>query len=55
MLLSKATDEPDALRMFAQASARLRRVVPFDAAVWRGTDPETGIMTAPMHGGSIDA
>jgi DNA-binding CsgD family transcriptional regulator len=55
MLLSKATEEPDALGMFAQASARLRRVVPFDAAVWRVTDPETGIMTTPMHGENIDA
>jgi len=55
VLLSKATDEPDALGMFAQASARLRRVVPFDAAVWRVTDPETGIMTTPMHGENIDA
>ncbi|TCN32842.1 regulatory LuxR family protein [Kribbella orskensis] len=55
MLLSKATEEPDALGMFAQASARLRRVVPFDAAVWRATDPETGILTTPMHGENIDA
>ena len=55
VLLSKATEEPDAVGMFAQASARLRRVVPFEAAVWRVTDPETGIMTAPMHGENIDA
>lgn len=55
MLLSKATEQPDALAMFAQASARLRRVVPFDATVWRVTDPETGIMTTPMHGENIDA
>ncbi|TDW98637.1 regulatory LuxR family protein [Kribbella sp. VKM Ac-2566] len=54
-LLSKATDEPDALGMFTQASARLQRVVPFDAAVWRVTDPETGILTTPMHGENIDA
>jgi DNA-binding CsgD family transcriptional regulator len=55
VLLSKATKEPDALGMFAQASTLLRRVVPFDAAVWRVTDPETGIMTTPLHGENIDA
>ena len=55
MLLSKATQEPDALAMFEQASTRLRRVMPFDAAVWRVTDPQTGIMTTPMHGENIDA
>jgi hypothetical protein len=55
VLLSKAMEEPDALGMFVQASARLQRVVPFDAAVWRVTDPETGIMTTPMHGESIES
>ncbi|GAA2424220.1 hypothetical protein GCM10010191_40610 [Actinomadura vinacea] len=38
----------DAGDLFGRASARLRRVVPFDAAVWAATDPETGLITAPM-------
>ncbi|MFG3437290.1 response regulator transcription factor [Nonomuraea sp. NPDC047897] len=38
----------DALDLFGRASARLRRLVPFDAAVWTATDPETGLVTAPM-------
>ncbi|WP_410665110.1 response regulator transcription factor [Amycolatopsis sp. lyj-84] len=37
-----------ALDLFTRASARLRRLVPFDAAVWTATDPETGLVTAPM-------
>ncbi|GAA4091882.1 helix-turn-helix transcriptional regulator [Actinomadura miaoliensis] len=38
--------DPGAL--FDRVSARLRRTVPFDAAVWAATDPETGLITAPM-------
>ncbi|MGW6527192.1 LuxR C-terminal-related transcriptional regulator [Streptomyces venezuelae] len=38
----------DAVELFERASAGLRRVVPFDSAVWRATDPETGLITAPM-------
>ncbi|WP_242902796.1 helix-turn-helix domain-containing protein [Actinomadura terrae] len=34
--------------LFRRTSARLRRMVPFDAAVWTATDPETGLVTAPM-------
>lgn len=37
----------DAVAVFAAASARLRRLVPFDAAVWLTTDPATGLPTAP--------
>lgn len=53
-LLARAEHAPDALGMFAEASAQLRRFMPFDAAVWRVTDPETGIMTAPIHAENID-
>ncbi|TDE15100.1 helix-turn-helix domain-containing protein [Jiangella asiatica] len=38
----------DTAGMFARVSARLRRTVPHDAAVWAATDPETGLVTAPM-------
>ncbi len=37
----------DATAVFAEASTRLRRLVPFDAAVWLTTDPGTGLPTAP--------
>ncbi|SIO88823.1 response regulator transcription factor [Nocardiopsis sp. JB363] len=40
---------PDAQALFATVSARLRRLVPFDAAVWRATDPDTGLVTAPIR------
>ncbi|ADB30592.1 transcriptional regulator, LuxR family [Kribbella flavida DSM 17836] len=43
------TKAPDALALFHQASAVLRRAVPFDAAVWQSTDPGTGLATAPMR------
>ena len=45
--------------VFAAASSRLRRLVPFDAAVWMGTDPATTLPTSPtraenlvVHGGT---
>ncbi len=37
----------DPVAVFAEASARLRRLVPFDAAVWLTTDPGTGLPTTP--------
>jgi hypothetical protein len=37
----------DPLAVFAEASAKLRRLVPFDAAVWLTTDPVTGLPTTP--------
>ena len=37
----------DPVAVFAEASRRLRRLVPFDAAVWLATDPVTGLPTAP--------
>lgn len=47
-ILSAAERAPDARELFRRASARLRRHLPFDAAVWTATDPETGLVTAPM-------
>jgi DNA-binding CsgD family transcriptional regulator len=39
----------DTAAVFAEASTRLRRLVPFDAAVWLSTDPDTGLPTAPTR------
>ncbi|WP_043626702.1 helix-turn-helix transcriptional regulator [Nonomuraea candida] len=47
-ILSAAERSADPLELFSRASAGLRRHVPFDAAVWTATDPETGLVTAPM-------
>ncbi|WP_101789402.1 helix-turn-helix transcriptional regulator [Nonomuraea indica] len=47
-ILSAAERAASPLELFSRASARLRRVLPFDAAVWSATDPETGLVTAPM-------
>ncbi|XVV07245.1 response regulator transcription factor [Actinosynnema sp. CA-248983] len=38
-----------ALTLFAEASDKLRRLVPFDASVWQASDPATGLATAPMR------
>ncbi|GGT74596.1 helix-turn-helix transcriptional regulator [Actinomadura citrea] len=48
-LISRVDGARDALDMFAEASTRLRALVPFDASVWRATDPFTGLMTAPVR------
>ncbi|MFI1251839.1 LuxR C-terminal-related transcriptional regulator [Streptomyces anulatus] len=53
-LLSRAAKATDALSMFAEASAHLRRLMPYDAAVWRVTDPVTGMMTAPIRAENLD-
>nr|WP_232328437.1 helix-turn-helix transcriptional regulator [Kibdelosporangium sp. MJ126-NF4]CEL21783.1 FIG01130175: hypothetical protein [Kibdelosporangium sp. MJ126-NF4]CTQ92563.1 FIG01130175: hypothetical protein [Kibdelosporangium sp. MJ126-NF4] len=53
-LLDRALNAPNALEMFAEASTQLRRLVPFDAAVWRTTDPVTGLMTAPVRAENLD-
>jgi DNA-binding CsgD family transcriptional regulator len=45
VLRVQRADDPAAV--FAEASTRLRRLVPFDAAVWLTTDPGTGLPTAP--------
>jgi DNA-binding CsgD family transcriptional regulator len=38
-----------AVEVFARASARLRRLVPFDGAAWMSTDPGTGFPTSPVR------
>ncbi|RPK82054.1 MULTISPECIES: helix-turn-helix transcriptional regulator [Streptomyces] len=53
-LLSRSMKATDALGMFAEASTRLRRLMPYDAAVWRVTDPVTGMMTAPIRAENLD-
>ncbi len=40
---------PDATSLFAVTSERLRRVMPFDAAVWVATDPINGLTAAPVR------
>jgi DNA-binding CsgD family transcriptional regulator len=42
------------LALFAAMSRRLRRVVAFDASVWRATDPSTGLMTSPIRVENLD-
>jgi hypothetical protein len=48
-LLARAGHAPDALATFAASSARLRRMVPYDAAVRWTTAPVTGLMTFPVR------
>ncbi|MFI8963833.1 LuxR C-terminal-related transcriptional regulator [Streptomyces sp. NPDC053493] len=53
-LLARAERSGDALGMFGEASRHVRRLVPYDAAVWRVTDPETGMMAAPVRAENLD-
>lgn len=53
-LFDRALNASDALEMFSTASTHLRRLVPFDAAVWRATDPVTGLITAPIRTENLD-
>jgi len=52
LLVAAARDAESVADAFRAASVRLRRLVPFDAAVWLTTDPVTGLPTAPTltHG-----
>ncbi|NGN64818.1 helix-turn-helix transcriptional regulator [Streptomyces sp. A7024] len=54
LLLEQAAAAPDASALFGAASARLRRLLPYDAAIWRATDPVTGLMTAPIRVENLD-
>ncbi|MEU9845245.1 LuxR family transcriptional regulator, partial [Actinomadura sp. NPDC048032] len=47
-LLDRAARARDAGGLFAGASSRLGRLLGFQAAAWSATDPETGLITAPM-------
>ncbi|HEV3398009.1 MAG TPA: hypothetical protein VG693_01805, partial [Actinomycetes bacterium] len=44
----------DPVAVFAEASRRLRRLVPFDAAVWLTTDPGTGLPTTPSFSDNLE-
>ncbi|WP_067549203.1 helix-turn-helix domain-containing protein [Nocardia crassostreae] len=48
-LLTEIAAAPDAQTLFERTSARLRRMAPFDAAVWVATDPVNGLTTAPVR------
>jgi DNA-binding CsgD family transcriptional regulator len=48
-LVQRVHRAEDTLEVFAETSARLRRLVPFDSAVWLSTDPDTGLPTAPTR------
>jgi DNA-binding CsgD family transcriptional regulator len=48
-LIEHAARAASAGEVFAAASPRLRRLVPFDAAVWLGTDPATTLPTVPTR------
>ncbi|MGW0182432.1 LuxR C-terminal-related transcriptional regulator [Nocardia sp. NPDC003345] len=48
-LLAGVAEAADAHALFAETSARLRRIIPFDAAVWVATDPVNGLTTAPVR------
>jgi DNA-binding CsgD family transcriptional regulator len=44
----------DAAAVLAEASTRLRRLVPFDAAAWLTTDPGTGLPTTPTLADNLE-
>jgi DNA-binding CsgD family transcriptional regulator len=48
-LIERARQAGSVRELFRAASASLRRLVPFDAAVWLATDPATGLPTAPSR------
>jgi DNA-binding CsgD family transcriptional regulator len=48
-LIARAGRAGSVQDVFAAASPRLRRLVPYDAAVWLATDPATGLPVAPTR------
>jgi DNA-binding CsgD family transcriptional regulator len=48
-LLARMRAATDAQSLFDDVSQRLRRLVPFDAALWFATDPATNLATAPAR------
>jgi DNA-binding NarL/FixJ family response regulator len=48
-LIDRAAAADDVRELFAAASTRLRRLVPFDSAAWLATDPETSLPTSPTR------
>ena len=53
-LVLRARRARDPVAVFAEASRRLRRLVPFDAAVWLTTDPGTGLPTTPTFTDNLE-
>ena len=49
VLIERAGEAASVGDLFGAASERLRRLVPFDAAVWMATDPATSLPTAPTR------
>jgi DNA-binding CsgD family transcriptional regulator len=47
-LIAQAWRAEDLGRLFTDASARLHRMLPFEAAVWRAADPITALVAAPV-------
>ncbi|MFG2545944.1 LuxR family transcriptional regulator BagY/FevT [Streptomyces sp. NPDC048594] len=52
LLRAGRADSPHTL--FSTLATQLRRAVPYDAAVWRATDPETGMITSPILAENIE-
>jgi DNA-binding CsgD family transcriptional regulator len=47
-LIARAWRAEDLGQLFTEASARLHRMLPFEAAVWRAADPVTALVAAPV-------
>ena len=52
-LIRRAEAAKDVCELFRAASRRLRRLVPFDAAVWLAADPATSLPTAPTRAENV--
>lgn len=48
-LIDRAAAADSACGVFAEASPRLRRLIPFDSAIWLATDPAAAMPTAPTR------
>jgi DNA-binding CsgD family transcriptional regulator len=48
-LIARAWRAEDLGQLFTEASARLHRMLPFEAAVWRAADPATALVAAPVR------
>ncbi|GGW48630.1 LuxR family transcriptional regulator [Streptomyces galilaeus] len=53
-LISRAGRADSPHMLFSTLATQLRRVVPYDAAVWRATDPDTGMITSPILAENIE-
>lgn len=53
-LITRAGRADSPHTLFSTLATQLRRAVPYDAAVWRATDPETGMLTSPVFAENIE-